>query len=234
MSAVGWGASLLFPRLRSMVPAAGSTAQTVPADLPVAGSYGLVALVELVLLLGVVAVAVEDRLVDRPHLPLEPELADRVGRGDELLDRGLHQGEVEPPLRLRLAAVPVEELGEDPAGVLLLRALGDVRGDVLRERLDAPAGSPRAARPPLRWARRPRPSAFRARSRMPPRLPSAGPPARSASSRSRRSRPGCRRRGRRGSTAGPGAPATSRTRRGRSRGGSSGPRASACRASRPS
>ena len=111
-------------------------------------------------------------MVDRPHLPVEPELADRVGRGDELLDRGLHQGEVEPPLRLGLAAVPVEELGEDPAGLLLLRALGHVRGHVLRERLDPPAG--------LLELRRP---VFGRRSVLGCGLPSSIPKAASASFR---------------------------------------------------
>jgi hypothetical protein len=44
---------------------------------------------------------------------------------------------VEPPFGLGLAAVPVEELGEDPAGVLLVRALGGVDRDAGGQRLDA-------------------------------------------------------------------------------------------------
>ena len=63
---------------------------------------------------------------------------------DELLRREVHEAVELPPGRLVLAAVPAEQLSQQPAGVLLDRPFGtlarDVAGEPVCERLDTGLG----------------------------------------------------------------------------------------------
>ena len=78
---------------------------------------------------------------DRPVRAQVLERPDRLAFLDELLVGQVAQVVVAPPERLGLATVPGEELGEEPASVLLGRPVGLVGGDAVaepvRERLDA-------------------------------------------------------------------------------------------------
>ncbi len=91
------------------------------------------------------AVAIDERPLVLPRLALERQPTHGVGLADQLLVGQPHEVEVPPPGRLVLAPVPLQQLGEQPARLLLRRPEGGVgellgrhaRDDVLFDRPDA-------------------------------------------------------------------------------------------------
>ena len=100
---------------------------------------GVVARTELEFLGWIEPVAVDSGLLDRAQVGDELEVADRAAVRHEILGRGLLEPVVVPPLGLRLPVVPIDQPGQEPAGLLLLGAIRPVGRDTRAKRLLAGA-----------------------------------------------------------------------------------------------
>ena len=134
---------------RSIVPAAASRAID-PARGLAARVVRFVPDRDLVLLLGVERVPEDIGVPVRvPRRPDQRQPADRIRLVDELLVGHRPQGEVLPPLRLVLAPVPLEQLRQQPACLLVRGPVAAVLrhavGQRLGERLPPGRPTPRAA-----------------------------------------------------------------------------------------
>jgi hypothetical protein len=94
----------------------------------------LLSYAKLVLLLGVEPVAVDCRLFDLSHDSDVLQIADGFTVLHQLVVGHVQSLEIRPPFRLVLAAVPVQQLAEQQAGLLRVRALLGILGNAFRQR----------------------------------------------------------------------------------------------------
>ena len=132
ISAVGWGTADFAPRFRSRNPASSSIRKRVPAELwrcRIVDAHGAVER----LVLRREAVAVDEGPLLAAHDSLVGEAADGRAVLLELLVGELAEAEVLPVRRLVLAPVPLEQVREHVAGLLVRGPLLGVRRNTLEQ-----------------------------------------------------------------------------------------------------
>ena len=95
-----------------------------------------VARLDLEILGGIEAVAMDAAPLDPPEFADVRQIAQRLCRVDELLHGCVAQAEPQPPRRFLVSPVPVEQLGQEPSRRLILRSEGLIGRYLLRQRVN--------------------------------------------------------------------------------------------------
>ena len=97
---------------------------------------GAVARLDLEILGGIEAVAMDAAPLDPPEFADVRQIAQRLCRVDELLQGCVAQAEPQPPRRFLVSPMPVEQLGQEPSRRLILRSEGLIGRYLLRQRVN--------------------------------------------------------------------------------------------------